>query len=109
MSFQKAFVFGMLFATSVAAVRGDTVTLPAAASVQGLAPFFSDVRVFNTSYSASVDVTAVYRIGAQPVRTFTLAPRQSKAFDDICNLGLFGVPNSLGAVEFSSSAAAGTV
>src|SRR6266567_1817534 len=108
MSFQKAFVFGMLFATSVAAVRADTVTLPVAASVQGLAPFLSDVRVFNTSYSASVAVTAVYRFGSQPVRTFTLAPREAKSFDDIC-VSLFATPNSLGAVEFTSSASAGTV
>src|SRR6266542_2583826 len=108
MSFQKAFVFGMLFATAVAAVRADTVTLPAAASVQGLAPFLSDVRVFNTSYSASVSVTAVYRFGSQPVKTFTLAPREAKSFDDIC-VSLFATPNSLGAVEFSSSASAGTI
>ena len=108
MSFQKAFVFGILFATSAAVVRADTVTLPAAASVQGLAPFLSDVRVFNTSYSASVAVTAVYRFGSQPVRTFTLAPREAKSFDDIC-VSLFAMPNSLGAVEFTSSASAGTV
>jgi hypothetical protein len=89
-------------------LRADTVTLPVAASVQGLAPFFSDVRVFNTSYAASVAVTAVYRSGSQPVKTFTLAPREAKSFDDIC-VSLFATPNSLGAVEFTSSAPAGTI
>jgi hypothetical protein len=89
-------------------LRADTVTLPVAASVQGLAPFFSDVRVFNTSYTATVALTAVYRSGSQPVKTFTLAPREAKSFDDIC-VSLFATPNSLGAVEFTSSASAGTI
>src|SRR6266496_2620496 len=102
-------VFVALFLAGLdVCVRADTVTLPAAASVQGLAPFLSDVRVFNTSYSASVSVTAVYRSGSQPVRTFTLAPREAKSFDDIC-VSLFATPNSLGAVEFTSSASAGTI
>jgi len=89
-------------------VRADTVTLPVAASGQGLAPFFSDVRVFNTSYTASVTVTATYRFGSQPAKTFTVSPREAKSFDDIC-VSLFATPNSLGAVEFTSSAAAGTI
>src|SRR5712692_10223008 len=102
-------VFAALFLASLAVcVRGDTVTLPAASSVQGLAPFLSDVRVFNASYTASVTVTAVYRFGSQPVKTFTLAPREAKSFDDIC-VSLFATPNSLGAVEFTSSASAGTI
>lgn len=90
----------------VSSLSADTVTLPVAASVVGLAPFFSDVRVFNTSYTDVLNVTATYRFGAQPVRTFTLAPREAKAFDDIC-VSLFGVPNSLGAVEFVSSGGVG--
>ncbi len=40
-----------LFLLCVASVRGDVVTLPAAASLVGGAPFFSDVRAFNTSYA----------------------------------------------------------
>jgi hypothetical protein len=92
-----------------AALSADTVTLPVAASVVGAAPFFSDVRVFNTSYEGPVTVTATYRCApgssaacaTQPVRTFQLAAREAKAFDDIC-VSLFGVPNSLGAVEFVS-------
>ncbi|HVE66216.1 MAG TPA: hypothetical protein VNC59_06515, partial [Thermoanaerobaculia bacterium] len=42
----------------------DTVTLPAVTSLpvgSAASPFFSDVRVFNTSYTAPVSVTAVYR------------------------------------------------
>ncbi len=105
----KPRVSSVLFLASLAVcLRADTVTLPAAASVQGLAPFISDVRVFNTSYTASVAVTATYRFGSQPAKTFTLAPREAKSFDDIC-VSLFATPNSLGAVEFTSSAAAGTI
>jgi hypothetical protein len=108
-SIGKALLAGALLSTLTATgLVADTVTLPAAASVQGLAPFLSDVRVFNTSYTANVAVTAVYRFGSQPVRTFTLTPREAKSFDDIC-VSLFATPNSLGAVEFTSSAPAGTV
>jgi hypothetical protein len=92
---------------------GETVTLPVAASVvRPVAPFFSDVRVFNTSYTSLVTVTAVYRCfgcaSAVPPQVFTLSPRESKAFDDISNQ-LFGVPNSLGAVEFSTPGSDGIV
>jgi hypothetical protein len=91
---------------------GETVTLPVAASlVRPVAPFFSDVRVFNTSYTSVVTVTAVYRCfgcaSAVAPQVFTLQARESKAFDDICNQ-LFGVPNSIGAVEFSTPAATGS-
>jgi hypothetical protein len=109
LSIGKALLAGALLSTLTATgLLADTVTLPAAASVQGLAPFISDVRVFNTSYAASVTVTATYRFGSQPAKTFTLSPREAKSFDDIC-VSLFATPNSLGAVEFTSSAAAGTV
>jgi len=107
-SFEKVAFVAILLAVSSMAGRADTVTLPAAASVQGLAPFISDVRVFNTSYTASVTVTATYRFGSQPAKTFTLSPREAKSFDDIC-VSLFATPNSLGAVEFTSTAPAGTV
>ena len=100
-------VVGILAVAASAAA--DTVTLPVAASVVGAAPFVSDVRVFNTSYTSPVTVTATYRCApgssapcaTQPVRTFQLAPREARAFDDIC-VSLFAVPNSLGAVEFDS-------
>ena len=44
-------------------LRAGTVTLPVAASTTGVGgvPFVSDVRVFNTSYTNVMNVTAVYR------------------------------------------------
>ena len=43
-------------------VLAETLTLPAVTSLpvgSAASPFFSDVRVFNTSYTAAVAVTAV--------------------------------------------------
>jgi len=94
-----------------ATLRAETVTLPAVASLppgSAAAPFFSDVRVFNTSYTAPVSVTAVYRCflgtcpGAAPQATFTLSARESRAFDDIV-AGVFDAPSSAGTAEFTSS------
>ncbi len=94
-----AFVFAL-----EAFSRAETIYLPAAASVVGAAPFYSDVRAFNTSYTKTLTVTADYRcfIGAcsAAVRTFALAPRESKAFDDIC-ASLFALPGTAGAVELT--------
>ena len=93
---------------------GEEVTLPAAASIVGGAPFFSDVRAFNTSYSAPLDVTAHYRcfipspcsaVGAPQIQ-FTLAPRESRAFDDMV-AATFLAPNTAGGVEFEFSGASG--
>ncbi|HSB37438.1 MAG TPA: hypothetical protein VLH41_11200, partial [Thermoanaerobaculia bacterium] len=87
------------------------MTLPAAASIQGLAPFFTDVRVFNTSYTASLEVTATYRCflgdcaGLPPRRIFTLLPRESAAFNDMVAAD-FHAPNSAGAVELDFDGAA---
>jgi hypothetical protein len=85
------------------------VTLPVAASVTGSGgvPFVSDVRVFNTSYTDVLAVTAIYRFNGA-TQSFQLAPREAKAFDDIC-VTLFATPNSLGAVEFTSPAPQGTL
>jgi len=89
---------------------GEEVTLPAAASIVGGAPFFSDVRAFNTSYATALDVTARYRcfipspctaVGAPQIQ-FTLAPRQARAFDNIVEL-TFLAPNTAGGVEFDFS------
>jgi hypothetical protein len=98
---------GALLLAGTATLAAETVTLPVAASVVGAGgvPFVSDVRVFNTSYTDVLTVTAVYRFGGQQ-QTFQLAPREAQAFDDIC-VSLFGVPNSLGAIEFTSTASAG--
>src|SRR3954466_533183 len=90
----------------------ERITLPAAASIVGGAPFFSDVRAFNTSYTDSLQVTASYRCflaaagtscpATAPQTTFTLAPRQSQAFDDMVATP-FAAPNTAGGVEFDHS------
>ena len=95
-------------------VSAETLTIPAVTSLPvgtAASPFFSDVRVFNTSYTAPVSVTAVYRCflgtcpGVAPQATFTLAARESRAFDDMI-LATFNAPGSAGAVEFTSSGSA---
>ena len=92
-------------------LSADTLTVPAVTSLpvgSAASPFFSDVRVFNTSYTAPVTVTAVYRcfLGACPATapqvTFTLGPRESRPFDDMI-LSAFNAPATAGAVEFSSA------
>ncbi len=89
----------------------DTLTLPAVTSLpvgSAASPFFSDVRVFNTSYTAPVTVNAVYRcfLGTCPATApqinFTLAPRESRAFDDMIS-SAFNAPISAGAVELTAS------
>jgi len=87
------------------------LTVPAVASFpvgSAGSPFFSDVRVFNTSYTSSASVTAVYRCflgacpGTAPQVTFVLGARESRAFDDMIRVA-FNAPSSAGAVEFTSS------
>src|SRR3954468_14632013 len=78
----------------------ERITLPAAASIVGGAPFFSDVRAFNTSYTDTLQVTATYRCfigwsGNPQATTFALAPRQSQAFDDMVAT-TFSSPNTAG-------------
>jgi len=92
-------------ALCLAAGDPNRITLPAAASIVGGAPFFSDVRVFNTSYTSTIALTATYRcfLGSCPAQApqldFALAPRESKAFNDMVG-GAFRAPNSAGGVEF---------
>src|SRR6266700_5313853 len=90
----------MLLLTSSFLAGAETVTLPVAVSAVGRGgiPFVSDVRVFNTSYTDVLTVTAIFRFGGQQ-SSFQLGPREARAFDDIC-VGLFGAPGSLGAVDF---------
>ncbi len=92
-------------------LTAETLTIPAVTSLpvgSAASPFFSDVRVFNTSYSSPVTVTGVYRcfLGSCPATapqvTFTLAARESRAFDDMV-FATFNAPSSGGAVEFTSS------
>jgi heme/copper-type cytochrome/quinol oxidase subunit 2 len=80
--------------------RAETITLPVAVSATGVGgvSFVSDVRVFNTSYTEALNVTAIYRFGGHQ-SVFQLAPREARAFDDIC-AALFATPNSLGAIDF---------
>jgi len=113
----RKLLFGLGVFLVTLPARGEEVTLPAAASIVGpevAAPFFSDIRAFNTSYSAPLDVTARYRcfipspcsaVGAPQVQ-FTLAPRESKAFDDMV-AATFLAPNTAGGVEFDFSGASG--
>ena len=90
----------------VLALGAESLTLPAAASIVGGAPFYSDVRAFNTSYSASLEVTATYRcfipascFAATPLIQFSLGPRESRAFNDMI-VSAFHAPNTAGGVEF---------
>jgi plastocyanin len=93
----------LLVALSPPLLADTLVTLPVAASVSGVGgvPFVSDVRVFNTSYTDVLSVTAVYRFNGQ-TKVFQLSPREAQGFDDIC-VSLFSSPGTLGAVEFSAS------
>jgi hypothetical protein len=98
-------------ASLAAVLPAETITLPAVTSLpvgSAASPFFSDVRVFNTSYTSPASVTAVYRCflgacpSAAPQASFVLAPRESRAFDDMV-LATFNAPSTGGAVEFTSS------
>lgn len=99
---------GFFLLTSV--LLAETLTVPAVTSLpvgSAASPFFSDVRVFNTSYASPMPVTAVYRcfLGTCPPVTqvtFVLGPRESRAFDDMI-LATFSAPSSAGAVEFTSA------
>jgi plastocyanin len=103
-------LLAVLFVFIAAFLHAEKVTLPAAASIVGLNPFFSDVRVFNTSYSTSLNVTASYHCfiacpgGAAPQIAIALAPRQSRAYDDMVAQA-FGSPNTAGGIEFDFSGA----
>ena len=98
----------LLLAAAAVPALAEEVTLPAVASIVGGAPFFSDVRAFNTSYTSNLNVTATYRCflgtcpGTAPSSTFTLAPRQSRSFNDMVAT-TFAAPNSAGGVEFEFS------
>jgi plastocyanin len=96
----------LAFLLASAGLAAEDVTLPAAASIVGGAPFFSDVRAFNTSYAGALEVTARYRCflpspctAGAPQIVFTLAPRESRSFNDIVAT-TFQAPNTAGGVEF---------
>src|SRR5262249_35969757 len=80
------------------------ITLPAAASIVGGSPFYSDVRLFNTSYTSDLLVTVRYRcfLGActgVPVLHIPLGPRDAAAFDNMVE-DFFRSPDSAGGIEF---------
>lgn len=83
----------------------NRITLPTAASIVGAAPFFSDVRVFNTSYDATISLEATYRcfIGDCPSvdrgLQIVVGPREARAYNDMIGVA-FSAPNSAGGVEF---------
>jgi plastocyanin len=83
----------------------NRITLPTAASIVGAAPFFSDVRVFNTSYDSTISLEATYRCftGACPSvdrgLQIVIGPRQTKAFNDMVGVA-FSAPGSAGGIEF---------
>ena len=102
------FLVSLIVFSAVATAGAEDLTLPAAASIVGGAPFFSDVRAFNTSYTDALDVTAHYRcfltctaVGAAEIQ-FTLNPRESRAFNDIVQ-NTFLAPNTAGGIEFEHS------
>jgi len=90
----------------------DRITIPAVASIVGFSPFFSDVRVFNTSYVSAVEITATYRCflgscpGTPASDTFVLAPREARAFDDMVAT-TFHAANSAGGVELDITSGGG--
>src|SRR5450759_1891146 len=97
----------LLFLAASTAASANTVTLTAAASVQGQALFKSDVRVFNRNATSSISVHATYyycsagTCGLTSELDVTVPPRTAKAFDDIVGT-LFQLPNTQGAIEFST-------
>ncbi len=105
----RKFLVGVFAIAVAGALRAEDLTLPAAASIVGGAPFFSDVRAFNTSYTDDLAVTARYRCFLPPGCTatnveiqFELAPRESRAFNDMVAVA-FASPDTAGGVEFEHS------
>lgn len=91
------------------ATAPSTVTIPAAASIHGLASafFHSDLRVFNPSTTAPVTVTAQFRCFTGPcpanaTRSITLAPRELKVYEDVIAT-LFGAPETAGPIELTGA------
>ena len=112
MRLPKAIGLAAIALVAANAAPGERVTLPAAASLQGIAPFYSDVRAFNTSYTADLQVEMRYRcfIGPCPAPPpgagFVLGPRESLALDDIV-VQTFQAPNTGGGVEFDHDGVSG--
>jgi len=103
------FVLLVLLSGGRAAALGspnpNRIVLPAAASIVGGAPFFSDVRVFNRSYVATISLEATYRcfIGDCPSvdrgLQIVVGPRNTETLNDIVGAA-FSAANSAGTIEF---------
>ena len=105
-STRSRFLIAAIAIATARAAFASNITIPAAASIVGGAPFYSDIRAFNTSYTTPLTVTAIYRcfIGnpcpsSPPILQFILAPRESVAFDDMV-AGIFHAPDTAGGIEF---------
>jgi hypothetical protein len=109
---RAAILLTAIFVCLTGTLSAERATLPVAASLvgQGGAPFVSDVRVFNTSYTQTLSVTATYRpaANAPAPQVFQLAPREGRAFDDMVGQ-FFARPGTLGAVEFEYSGSGGAL
>jgi plastocyanin len=105
----RKFLVTLILSTAAATAGAEDLTLPAAASLVGGAPFFSDMRAFNTSYTDDLEVVMRYRcfipqpcvLTTESV-TFTLTPRQSQAFNDVV-VSQFNAPDTAGGIEFEHS------
>ncbi len=95
--------------SAAATLGAEDLTLPAAASIVGGAPFFSDVRAFNTSYTDALDVTARYRCFSDlhggrhagiPVHARLRASRWPST---TWSRQTFQAPNTAGGIEFEQS------
>jgi hypothetical protein len=84
-------------------------TLPAVASLHGVAPtyYHSDVAIFNASPDRAASVRATYRCflgSCDPApHLLTVPPRHAVLFSDIAN-SLFGAPETGGPIEIEADA-----
>jgi len=91
-----------------AAIPEPSITLPAAASLHGVAGtfFHSDARVWNASPTTFATVTARYICLSgscgDSTQSFLVAPRHEVVLDDLVT-SLFHAPDTGGAVEFVSA------
>jgi hypothetical protein len=92
-----------------------TLTVPASASIHGKAGtlFATDLWVMNLSHTAALSVSARHRCFAiqtcpTGIRTFQLAPRQSRLYTDVLT-SLFSDPETSGAIELTYDSAVGTL
>lgn len=91
-----------------------TLTIPASASIHGLNYFQTDLWLMNLSRTSSLTVSARHRCFLSQscngqARTIQLAPRQARLYTDVLADGLFGDPESSGAIELTYDSAVATL